>query len=190
MSDSPRAAAALPVLVLTGLAWLAELVDAVVPGSFDQYGIRPRSLDGLTGIVLAPFLHVGFAHLIANTMAFLLLGAVVAWTTRAFWPVTIGVVLLGGLGVWLFAPPNTVTVGASGLIYGYAAFLVAWGVLARRLLAFVVAVVVAFVYWSLLFGVLPGQPGISWQGHLFGMIAGVLMAWWLARPGRARGFRR
>jgi membrane associated rhomboid family serine protease len=181
-------AATVPVLVLAALMWAEEITDAALPGSFDRYGIRPRSLDGLSGVPLAPFLHAGFGHLLANTGAFLILGATIALTTRAFWRVTIGVAVLGGLGVWLFAAPHTVTVGASGLIYGYAAFLVAWGLLARRLLAFVVAVVVALLYGGLVFGVMPGQPGISWQGHLFGAAAGVLVAWWLAR--RRWEFRR
>ena len=186
---SAWAAAALPVFVLLGVMWLLEAADYVLPGSFDVWGIRPRSSEGLVGIPLAPVLHVGFAHLIANSLAFLVLGCAIAITTRRFWRVTIGVALLSGLGVWLFAAPGTVTVGASGLVYGYATFLVAWGVLTARAGAIVVAVLVAIIYGGLVFGVLPGQPGISWQGHLFGALAGIVMAWWLAR-GRASLRRR
>jgi len=174
-------AATIPVLALVAVMWVVEAADAVLPGSFDVWGIQPRSEEGLLGIALAPILHVGFAHLIANTVAFLVLGCAIAITTRHFWRITIGVALLSGLGVWLFAAPGTVTVGASGLVYGYATFLVAWSIFTRRLGAIVIAVAVGLVYGSLVFGVLPGQPGISWQGHLFGAIAGVVVAWWLSR---------
>jgi membrane associated rhomboid family serine protease len=183
--------ATIPVLALVAVMWVVEAADAVLPGSFDVWGIRPRSGDGLVGIVLAPILHVGFAHLIANTVAFLVLGCAIAITTHRFWRVTIGVALLSGLGVWLFAAPGTVTVGASGLVYGYATFLVAWGLFTARTGAIVVAVLVGLVYGGLVFGVLPGRPGISWQGHLFGAIAGVVMAWWLSRRrGRPASSRR
>lgn len=179
--------ATVPVLALVAVMWVAEAADAILPGSFDVWGIQPRSADGLVGIALAPILHVGFAHLIANTVAFLVLGCAIAVTTRRFWRVTIGVALLSALSVWLFAAPGTVTVGASGLVYGYATFLVAWGIFTRRLGAIVAAVAVGVVYGSLVFGVLPGQPGISWLGHLSGAIAGIVMAWWLSRhrPPRA-----
>lgn len=182
--------ATIPVLALVAVMWVVEAADAILPGSFDVWGIQPRTTEGLVGIALAPILHVGFAHLIANTVAFLVLGCVIAITTRRFWRVTIGVALLSGLGVWLFAAPGTVTVGASGLVYGYATFLVAWGIFTRRLGAIVIAVVVGLVYGSLVFGVLPGQPGISWQGHLFGGLAGVVMAWWLSGRRPRRGINQ
>lgn len=92
--------------------------------------------------------------------------------------------LVGGFATWLAASPNSVHIGASGLVYGYAAFLVAWGILSRRALAIVVAVIVVLMYGGIVLGVLPGQPGISWQGHLFGALAGVLMAWLLRGSAR------
>ena len=176
--------AVLPVFALLALMWLVELVDVITPLNLDQFGIRPRTEDGLPGVLLAPLLHVGFAHLIANAGAFLVLGCAIAITTRMFWRVTLGVAVLGGLAVWLLAPGGTVVVGASGLVYGYATFLLAWGVFTARPVAIVVALVVAVVYGGLVYGVLPGQPGISWQGHLFGALAGVAVAWWLRTRGR------
>ncbi|MGH8828223.1 MAG: rhomboid family intramembrane serine protease [Jiangellaceae bacterium] len=170
-----------PVLAMAALMWALEIVDAIPGVNLDQYGIQPRDGEGLAGIVAAPFLHGSFAHLIANTGAFLVLGALIAWTTHRFVAVTLGVALIGGLGTWLFGGALTIHIGASGLVYGYAAFLLAWGVLARRLLSIAVALVVAIMYGSIVWGVLPGQPGISWQGHLFGALGGVLMAWWLSR---------
>ncbi|MBW9206161.1 rhomboid family intramembrane serine protease [Mumia sp. zg.B53] len=173
---------AIPVLVLLGAMWLLELFDAL-PGVFlDQHGIRPRDTDGLYGIAAAPFLHGGFDHLIANSTAFVVLGILLAYTARSrFWPATFGIVLLGGLGTWLIGAPYTVHIGASGLIYGYAAFLVVWGIVTRRLLSVLVAVVVAVMYGGIVGGILPGQAGISWEGHLMGAVAGVVMAWWLGR---------
>ncbi|PZF79246.1 rhomboid family intramembrane serine protease [Jiangella anatolica] len=178
-SVPPALTATLPVFVLVLLMWAEEIVDALPGVDLDQYGIRPQDAEGLVGIATAPFLHGGFGHLIANTGAFLVLGCLIALTTRRFWPVTIGVALVGGLATWLVASPNSVHIGASGLVYGYAAFLVAWGVFSRRAMAVVVAVIVVLMYGGIVVGVLPGQPGISWQGHLFGALAGVLMAWLL-----------
>ncbi|WP_026875917.1 rhomboid family intramembrane serine protease [Jiangella gansuensis] len=189
----PAVAATVPVFVLVLVMWASEIVDALPGVDLDQYGIRPRDGEGLIGVPASPFLHGGFDHLIANTGAFLVLGGLIAMTTRRFWPVTVGVALVGGFATWLVAAPNTVHIGASGLVYGYAAFLVAWGVLSRRVLSIVVAVVVVLMYGGIVVGVLPGQPGISWQGHLFGAAAGVLMAFLLrgraARSGGANAIR-
>lgn len=179
-------ARAIPVLVLVGLMWLSEFVDTALRGDLDAFGIRPRELDGLPGIVLSPFLHLGFGHLIANTSALLLLGVLLAWLTRHLWAVTIGVALLGGLGVWLLAPPNSVTIGASGLVYGYAAFLAVYGFVARRLVPAIVAVLIIALYGGLVWGVLPLAPGVSWQGHLFGALAGLGLALRLGRADRVR----
>jgi membrane associated rhomboid family serine protease len=161
--------------------WLLEIVD-VMPGvELDRFGIRPRDPEGLVGVVAAPFLHAGFGHLIANTSGLLILGSLVAWTTARFWIITAGVAVLGGFATWLVASPHSIHIGASGLVYGYAAFLVAWGILSRRLLDAVVGIVVAVMYGGIVWGVLPGQPGVSWQGHLFGALAGVVMAVVLTR---------
>ncbi len=166
----------MPVFALVLVMWAQEIVDLFPGVDLDQFGIRPRSGEGLLGILAAPFLHGGFGHLIANTGAFVVLGLLIALTVRKYWSVTLGVALLGGFATWLVAGSNSVHIGASGLVYGYAAFLVAWGVLSRRLLSVAVAFVVVLMYGSIAFGVLPGQPGVSWQGHLFGAVAGVAMA--------------
>ncbi|AYY13515.1 rhomboid family intramembrane serine protease [Actinobacteria bacterium YIM 96077] len=181
----------IPVLVLAASMWVLEIVDALPGLDLDRYGIQPRSAEGLVGVVAAPVLHGGFDHLIANTGAFLLLGSLVAVTTRMFWPVTIGVTLLGGLATWLTAASNTNHIGASGLVYGFAAFLVAWGLLTRKVVNILVAVVVVIMYGGIVVGLLPGQPGISWQGHLFGAVAGVVMAYVMRqRHGTAAVARR
>jgi membrane associated rhomboid family serine protease len=178
-----------PILALVAAMWLLELLDAVWAYPMDALGIRPLDGDGLLGIATAPFLHGGFGHLAANTSALLVLGALVLLTSPYFWMVTVAVALFGGLGVWLVGDPATVVVGASGLVYGYAAYLVALGILRRSVKNLLVAVLVVLLYGGFVFGVLPGQAGISWQGHLFGAVVGVVMARWHARNAPRRSWR-
>lgn len=180
----------LPVLLLVALMWVVEVVDLLLPLSLDQFGIRPRDPGHLAGIVLSPFLHLGFGHLVANTLALLVLGSLLALSTRHLWLVTGGVVVLGGLGVWLLGGPSTVHIGASGVVYGYAAFLAVYGFVARRLGQALLGVLVILVYGSMVWGVLPLQTGVSWQAHLFGAAAGVGLAVWLGRRDRPRNARR
>ena len=180
--DTARVGGGLKLLVgLVGLMWLSEIIDSALHGSLDQYGIIARNAQGLVGIITAPFLHMGFGHLISNTLPLITLGALIAVSgaTRLF-QVTVMVVVIGGLGTWLFSPPNTITIGASGLVFGYAAYLITRGLFNRRLSQVLVGIVVVVVWGSALLGGLLPQDGISWQGHLFGGIAGILAAWVLA----------
>ncbi|HYN57471.1 MAG TPA: rhomboid family intramembrane serine protease, partial [Motilibacterales bacterium] len=109
-----------PPLLLLAAMWVLEMIDVVLRGRLDNGGIEPRESDGLFGILFAPLLHGGFDHLLSNTIPLLVLGTLVAASGRArFWKVTGVVILLGGLGTWLIAPANTVTIGASGLVFGY-----------------------------------------------------------------------
>lgn len=169
--------ALLPVCVLIGLMWLLEIIDSTLNGRLDSLGIEPRELDGLTGVVAAPFLHAGFGHLLANTTGLVVLGGLLALSTKRFWMVCAVVTVLGGFAVWLVGPAGTVHIGASGLVYGVAAFLVARGFFERRIVTGAIAVLVALLYGGLVLGVLPNQPGVSWQSHLFGALAGVAVAW-------------
>jgi membrane associated rhomboid family serine protease len=164
--------------VLVVIAWVLELADLLLfQRSLDALGIRPRTLFGLWGILFAPFLHGGLAHLAANTVPFLVLG----WLTMLrgvsqFVVITLLIMLLGGLGVWLFAPSNTVHIGASGIIFGYLGYLMLRGFFERSFGAIAIAIVVGIVYGSALWGVLPLRYGVSWQGHLFGFLAGAFAA--------------
>ena len=178
-----------PIFALVAAMWLLEILDAVWAYPMDVLGIRPLNGDGLLGIAAAPFLHLGFGHLMANTTALLVLGALVLLTSQYFWMVTAAVALFGGLGVWLVSDPSTVVVGASGLVYGYAAYLVALGIFRRSLKNLLVAVLVVLLYGGFVFGVLPGRAGISWEGHLFGAVVGVAMARWHARNAPRRSWR-
>lgn len=160
--------------------WLIEVIDVVFRGTLDYFGIVPRSATGLFGIMASPWLHDGFSHLIANTVPFLLLGLIVAWRSHGkIWPITLIIAVVGGLFVWLFGAANTVTVGASGLIFGFFGYLVAAGFLTRKILDVVLAIVVIGLYGSFVWAVLPFTvaPGISWLAHLGGAIAGVLAAY-------------
>jgi membrane associated rhomboid family serine protease len=171
----------IPVLWLLGLMWVLEVLDLLLPVDLDQYGIRARDADGLSGIAFSPLLHHGFGHLLANSLPFLLLGALVAaGGRRRFWEATGTIVVIGGLGTWLISPENSVTVGVSGVIFGYLTYLLARAFFARRAVDVIVAVVVLFLYGTLLLGALPGVPGVSWQAHLMGAAAGILGAWRLA----------
>jgi membrane associated rhomboid family serine protease len=167
-------------LVLVGgmaaLMWLVEVVD-LVAGDLDSAGIRPRDPDGLPGVVLAPFLHGGFGHLLGNTVPFLVLGAAIALSGLARIAVVAAIVaVVGGLGTWLVAPAGTVHIGASGLVFGFAAYLVARGAFSRRALHLGVGLLVLAVYGTTLaFGFVP-TPGVSWQGHLVGAVGGVVAA--------------
>lgn len=173
-----------PVLALLAVMWVLEVIDAVLPLMMDAWGIQGRTVSGLLGIVLAPVLHGGFGHLIANTVPFLVLGVLVAWRTRDFFWVVLGIiVVVGGLGVWLFTSPATVTIGASGVVFGFAAYLIASGLLTRHWVDVLVAIGVVAVYGTMLVGALPFgvAAGVSWLAHLTGALAGVLAAVLVAR---------
>jgi membrane associated rhomboid family serine protease len=178
---------------MAALMWLLEVVDQTFSGAhLDQYGIRPHNApDGLLGIISAPFLHAGFGHLIGNTVPFLLMGGVIALSGLVRVAATTAIVaLVGGLGVWLIAPSGTDHIGASGIVFGYAAYLIARGAFSRNLLHLGAGVLVIGVYGTtLLFGLAP-RDGISWQGHLFGAVGGVVAARLLdARRDRAERAR-
>lgn len=169
------------VAAFVALLWLVEIVDAVTAGSLDRYGIEPRSQEGLVGILAAPLLHSGWTHLEANSVPLLILAFLVAAASTArLFGVLAWAWLVSGLGVWLVGPPNSVTVGASGLVFGLLTYTMVVGFLERRPIGILIGVGVFLVYGSVLLGALPGEPGVSWQGHLFGAVGGILAAYHLA----------
>jgi membrane associated rhomboid family serine protease len=175
--DSSRLEGFRVVIAMAALLWVAEIVDMFVGHRLDRYGIAPRDTDGLVGIFAAPLLHAGFGHLIANTVPFVVMGFAIA-LKGAFrvLAVTAIVMFVSGLGTWLFAPATSVHIGASGVVFGYATYLLAHGFFDRDLLGIAIGLVVGAIWGSALLGSLLPQPGISWQGHLFGAIGGVLAA--------------
>ena len=166
--------------------WIVEIVDLLFfGGALAWLGIKPHSLTGLRGILFAPFLHGGLAHLIANTIPFITLGwFVMLQRTSDFFIVTAITMLVSGLGIWLFGTPGF-HIGASSLIFGYLGFLLLRGYFQRNFASILLSVVVGLFYGGLLLGVLPSQPGISWEGHLFGFIGGVLAARLIAKQKRS-----
>ena len=187
---SEREAGLVLVAGMAGLMWIVEVIDQISGGDLERYGIRPHHAAGLVGIVTAPFLHAGFGHLVANTIPFLALGATIALSGLARVAAATAIVaLVAGLGTWLVAPATTDHIGASGIVFGYAAYLVARGAYSRSVLHLAVGFVVLAVYGTTLaLGVIP-TDGISWQGHLFGAIGGVVAARALDRR-RARPSER
>jgi membrane associated rhomboid family serine protease len=158
--------------------WVSEIIDTVLDNRLDAEGIRPGSTDGLSGVLFAPLLHGGFGHLVANTVPLLVLGFLILLSGVGQWAaVTAAVWVVGGLGTWLFGGVGTVHIGASGLVFGWLTYLIVRGLFTRRPWQIVVGLAVFLLYGGALWGVLPGQPGISWQGHLFGAIGGVVAAW-------------
>ena len=161
--------------------WVSEIVDTLLGNRLDAEGIRPGDPDGLTGIAWAPLLHGGFGHLLANTVPLLVLGFLVLLSGVARWAaVTTLVWLVAGVGTWLFGGAGTVHLGASSLVFGWLTYLLVRGFVTRRPGQVLVGLGVLMLYGGALWGVLPGQPGISWQGHLFGALGGVMAAWWLS----------
>jgi len=165
-----------------GAAWLAFAGTVLSGGALLWYGIVPRTVLGLRGILFAPFLHANLNHLVANTIPFVLLGwLVMLRDPRHFGRVTIAAMLGSGLVSWALGAPGSVHIGASGVIFGYLGFLMVAGWYARTFASIALSVGVTLAWGSLVFGVLPTVPGVSWQGHLGGFIGGVLAA---------RAFRR
>jgi membrane associated rhomboid family serine protease len=174
--------AGLIMLALLAWLWLVEGVDTLMGHQLDNFGIHAHEVDGLPGILAAPFLHAGWDHLISNSVPFFILGFLVLLGGLARWLLSSLIsIVTSGLTAWLLTPGQVIIVGASGLIFGWLTYLLARGLWSRRPGQVVVAVGVLVLYGGLIFGILPGQAGVSWQAHLGGAIGGVLAAWLLHR---------
>lgn len=168
-------------LWVVGIIWIVYFVDLwFIPADLRSYGIRPRTLNGLLGILESPFLHANMGHLISNSIPLFILSMTMLTFYREIWlKVTAYIIVLGGFAVWaLTFRANTNHIGASGLIFGYIAFLIFSGIFRMKFKALIVGLVIFFLYGgTLFFGVLPTNPQISWEGHLYGAIAGIIVAW-------------
>ncbi len=182
ISDSLFAKLRARILLLTafvGSMWFVFFLSSALPFlHLNRHGVVPRTPGGLQGILFAPWLHANLMHIVANTGGLLVLGWLCMWPRIAnFWQATIGAMLGAGLCAWLLGAPYTVHIGASGLVFGYAGYLVARGYYTRHLFAMLVALFVAASYGlTMLFGLMPIYPGVSWQSHLGGVLGGILAA--------------
>ena len=164
--------AVIPVL------FLIEALDVWLGGQFDvSAGIIPHRIDGLDGIFFGPFLHHGFNHLYSNSVPLILLGTfVLAAGSRRFLYSTLLIMFVSGLGVWFTGAPGSVVVGASGIIFGYLGLLFMRGIVERSWWNLGVVLLVGLLYGWQLIGILPTDEPISWQGHLFGLLGGLIAA--------------
>ncbi len=164
------------VLAAVALLWAVEAANLLTGHNLNAWGILPRTVTGLRGIPLSPFIHGSLSHLLVNTVPFLVLGGLVALQgRRAFLGVSLFVTVTGGAAVWLFGR-SAYHIGASGLIFGFFGYLVGRGWYERSLSSILIALATLFFYGGLVWGVLPATTYISWEGHLFGLLAGILAA--------------
>lgn len=181
---------------IVGFMWMIEAINTLDSNHLDNDGLYPHDVDRFWGILAAPFIHESFQHLISNTIPLVFMGAIIAlrgWRLLA--KVTLFVIVVGGVGVWLITPANTtvdgvsehvVTIGASGVVFGYATYLFARGFVERSWLDLLAGLIVAVVWGAALVASLVPQAGVSWQAHLCGGIAGLLAAWVFSERRRAR----
>ena len=166
-----------PLIVLLAIIWLVEAVNLIMGHNFSSWGIQPRHLSGLIGIPLAPFIHGSLLHAISNTVPLTVLGGLVLIGGQdRFWEATILVLFLSGAFVWVFAR-GAYHIGASGLVFGYFGILLGRAAFKRSIFSFVIAAITIALYGGLIWGILPTRSYISFEAHLFGLIAGVVVAW-------------
>lgn len=170
------------IVAVIGALWLVRILDTLAfGGRLRTFGIEPRTEHGLLGILLAPLLHEGVDHLLANTGGLLIFGGLVILRDEGdFWAVTLIGALASGAGTWLFGRP-AIHIGASGIVFAYFGYLLFTGWFERRVGSLILSILVFLVWWPTLFGVLPIHRGISWEGHVFGVVGGAIAAWLLAR---------
>jgi len=164
---------------LLGVLWVVQIVNTVTGDDLTRFGLRPRELDGLEGVVTSPFLHANAGHLIANSIPFLGLGWVVLTSGLKNWlKATAIIVVVGGLFTWLVAPHGLV-IGASGLVFGWLGYLIARAWFARKLAWIIIAIAAAGFFSSMFTGLLPGHRQVSWQAHVGGVLGGILAGYLL-----------
>lgn len=186
---SPFTTALLVVGGLLAVMWALEIIDTVTLNALDSHGIEPRQFSDLPNILWSPLLHFGWAHLISNSVPFLVLGVLTYLSGAVRWLVTTVVsTITSGLTAWLLAAAGTITAGASGVVFGYLTYLLVRGIFTKKPSQIIVAIVVFLLYGGVLLGVLPGAPGVSWQAHLGGAVGGVLAAY-LLHSKRERALR-
>ena len=165
--------------------WTIELANSLMDNALNNFGIRPRNILGLQGILFAPFLHGNWRHLISNTFPLVILSWLIMARDRSEWiAVTVLTAIASGLGTWLFGGGMTVHIGASGVVFGYFGFLVARAYFERSFGSIAICLLVLALFGGMIWGILPVRVGISWEGHLFGLLGGIAAAWTIAALNR------
>jgi membrane associated rhomboid family serine protease len=165
-------------LIWVAIIWAIYIIDLLLPYNFNQFGIYPRKASGILGVFFSPFIHANFIHILSNTLPLFILSLLLyVFYPKISWGVIILSILVGGLGVWLIGR-SAFHVGASGLIYALAAFLITSGFLAKSFKALLLSLFVIIAYGGLIWGMFPSvfRTYVSWEGHLMGAAAGVLIA--------------
>jgi membrane associated rhomboid family serine protease len=172
--------------------WILQVVNWADHYQLDQeYGILPRNVGRLGDIFSAPFLHASWAHIEGNSAPLFVLGVAAAYRSLLrFLGASVIIAIMSGLFVWFFQSGNSVTIGASGLIFGYFGYVLVRGIVDRNWIDLVVGLLAGAMYYSILQVAIPGTPGISWLGHVGGLVGGVLAAWLLRAPRGARSVRQ
>lgn len=175
-------------LALLAIIWLVFLLEQATASEWFIYGIAPRKTYALRGILTTPFLHGSWAHLLSNSAPFLVLMAmIIFFYPRVAFSVLLLIYLGTGITMWLFADPEALFsafnranyhIGASGVVYGMASFLAFTGFFRRNIRAIAISLIIVFYYGGMIWGVLPTQEGVSWEGHLLGALVGVFTAYW------------
>jgi membrane associated rhomboid family serine protease len=170
------------LLSIIGILIIIEVADFLIfHGSLDRFGIQPRDVGWLPGILFAPFLHGGFVHLANNSVPFFVLGLIcIAGGKDEFYTVIVFTILVSGIGTWLVGSYGSVHIGASGVVFGLFGYLLLRGFFTRKVIPVLISIGVALTYGGMIYGVLPNQPGVSWEAHLFGFVGGVLCAYLMA----------
>jgi membrane associated rhomboid family serine protease len=191
--DTQQAREGLTLLgVIVALLWVIELINTIDSNHLDGDGIYARNVSRLWGILTSPFIHASFQHLLDNTIPFVFLGVIIALRGAARLAIVTGfVALVGGIGTWLISPSSASgipvdTIGASGVVFGYATYLLARGFFDRSVLELLVGVIVGVIWGGVLVSSVVPHQGVSWQAHVCGGIAGVIVAWWLAERDHRR----
>ncbi|MCL2419326.1 MAG: rhomboid family intramembrane serine protease [Conexibacteraceae bacterium] len=180
-TQKPREGLAL-LFCIVGLMWLVEAINSLDSNNLDGDGIYARNIARFWGILTSPFIHASFQHLLDNTVPLVFLGALIALHgARRLLMITAFIIVIGGLGTWLFSASGTVTIGASGIVFGYAAYLLARGFFDRKIWELAVGMIVGVVWGAALISSLVPRSGISWEAHFFGALGGVIVAWKLSR---------
>ncbi len=163
------------LMFLSILLWVVYAIGFLIP--LESFGIIPRELAGLKGIIFAPFIHGDISHLVANSIGLIMLGFILATVEEnGILPVLLTVMILGGFGTWIIGRSGTVHIGASGVIYGILGYLIAIGFFRKDVFSIIVSLIVFFMYGGMIFGVLPSAPHMSWESHLCGFVSGIIAA--------------